>query len=118
VGRKYLGQQLTLLPNHELLILQRIVPAFLDQCRNLRLFQEEFVKPGYLREHLEVGKILRLEIAFGALGGIPDTAKPLPQLPVPGVASDHIHRICLKQVLESEAAFFGVKVSRWFLRNL
>ncbi len=84
--------------------------SFLDQRRNVFLFQKKFVKPCDLRKHLKVGEILRLEISFRPLRMIPMLAKPLPQLAVPRITSDQILRIRLKQVLQRKPALFIRKI--------
>ena len=51
----------------KLLIVQRVVVSFLDQRRDIWIFQKEFVKPCDLRKHLQIGEVLRLEISFRPL---------------------------------------------------
>ena len=73
-----------------------------DQRRNVFLFQKEFVEPRHLRQHLQVGKILRLKIALRAFRMIAVLAKPLPQFAISRIAPNQILRIRLKQILQCE----------------
>ena len=65
------GKQLPLPRNHKLLIVEGIVMAFRNQPRDVLLFQKKFVKPRDLREHLQIGEILRLEVALRPLRKTP-----------------------------------------------
>ena len=54
--------------------------ALLDQLRDVCFFQKEFIEPGDLREHLQVGEVLRLKVLLGPLGGCSVLAEAVPQL--------------------------------------
>src|SRR5258705_13983104 len=95
------------------LIVQRVVPAFLDQRGDFRVLKKEFVKPGNLRKHLQIGKVLRLEIFLGWLRTIAAATKTLPELPVARVAANHMNWIGLEKILQSESTLFGSKIFRW-----
>ena len=86
--------------------------TLLDECGDIRIFQEELVEPRDLGEHLQIGEVLRLKIFFGPFGGIARAAKSLPQFMVARIAADHVHRIRLKQILQGETAFVGSQVFR------
>src|SRR2546422_11553707 len=100
------------------LIVQRVVPAFLDQRGDFRVQKKEFVKPGDLREHLQVGEVLRLKIFLGPFGSITAATKTLPELAVTRIADNHGKRIGLEKILQSEAALFRSKIFRWLGRYL
>ena len=48
--------------DNEVLILQRIVALFLNEPIDVRIIQKEFIEPGNLRKHLQVGEILGRKI--------------------------------------------------------
>src|SRR5256714_3423724 len=98
--RQHTREQFSLSRNHKFLIIERVVMPFRDQRRNVFLLEEEFIEPSDLREHLQIGKILRLKIPFSAIRMIPLLAKPLPQFLVARIPSNDILRICLKQILQ------------------
>ena len=62
------AKQFALPRDHKPLVFERIVPAFADQFRNVRLRQKIFVEPSNLRQHLQIGEILRLKIFLRSLG--------------------------------------------------
>src|SRR5436309_3201388 len=75
----------------EPLIIQRVVPAFLDEGGNVLVLQKEFVKPGNLRKYLQIGEVLRLEIFLGSFGSIAAATKALPELAITVVAANHVN---------------------------
>ena len=104
MDRQNPAEQFALPRDHKALVFERIVPAFADQFGNVFLRQKILVEPSNLREHLQVGEILRLKILLRPLGRISRPAKLLPQLAVPRIAPDYIHRIRLKQILQRKPA--------------
>ena len=118
MNRQDPAEQVALPRNHKPLVFERVVPAFADQFRNIFLRQKIFVEPANLREHLQVGEILSLKIFFRALGRSARQMKSLPQLTVARIASDHIHRIRLKQILQRELALIPGQVFRRLGRDL
>ena len=86
----------------KLLIFERVVALFLDQRRNVFVFQKEFVEPCDLRQHLQVGEVLRIKIFFRFLGRIAMLAEPLEQLPVARIPPNHIRVVGLKKILQGE----------------
>src|ERR1700682_5853023 len=98
--------------DNEPLIVQRIVPAFLDQGSDLRVVKKKFVEPGNLREQLQVGEILWLEIFLGSFGSIAAATKALPELAVTRIAANHVNRIGLEKILQCEATLLGSKIFR------
>src|SRR5436190_12040221 len=100
------------------LIVQRVVPAFLDQGGDFRILKKEFVEPGNLRKHLQIGKVLRLEIFLGWFRTIPAATKTLPEFAVAWIAANHVNRIGLEKILQSESTLFGSKIFRWLRRHL
>ena len=81
VRGKHLAHQFALPGNDEGLILQRISLTFLDQRRDIRIFKKELIKPCDLREHLQIGKILRLKIFVGPLRRIAGAVEIAPKAP-------------------------------------
>ena len=73
-----LGQQFPLPLNHEALVVKRVIASFSNQSCNVRIVQKEFIEPGDLRKHLQVGKVLDREKLVGALRCAAGAAKPLP----------------------------------------
>src|SRR5690242_6654336 len=67
--RQNFADQLALALYYELLIFPRESPCFLDQLGNRWFFQEKFVVPCNLRQHLQIGVILSCKKTLGALGG-------------------------------------------------
>ena len=61
VRRQHATNEFALLAHDELLIVCRISAAFGDEGRDVWLLEKEFVEPGYLRENLQVGDVLRCE---------------------------------------------------------
>src|SRR5689334_17364137 len=100
--RKHPGNQFALVLNHEPLILQGIASFLFNQLLDLRLCEKEFVKPGNLRDHLQISKILLTEISFGSLRRFPATAETLPQLSISRITPDEMDRVRLKQILQGE----------------
>ena len=82
------------------------------QRRYVLLFQKEFVEPGNLRQHLQIGKILRLKIPLRPFRMIAMLAKPLPQFAIPRIAPNHILRIRLKQILQRKAPLLQRQIFR------
>src|SRR5580692_6081925 len=105
MGGQHFAQQRTLLTNHQRLIFDRESATFLDQRSDVGVFEKEFIKPRDLRENLQIRDVLCLKVFFGSLGRIARTAKTLPKLMVSRIAANHVERIRLKQILQSEAAF-------------
>ena len=91
-----LAYQFTLPGNDECLVFQRVPLPFFDQCRNFGIFEKEFIKPGDLREHLEVREVLRLKILIRPLRRIARASKALPQRLITRIPADHMYRIRLK----------------------
>ena len=114
---KHSRQQFPFARDDKLLIVQRIVATFGHQGRDVVFLEEEFIEPGDLRQNLQIGEILCLEISFRALGMISMLAKSLPQLAVPRITPDHILRICLEQVLERKPPLLDGKIFRRFCGN-
>ena len=100
------AEQFPLTADHEALIVEGIVVLLAHQFRNLAVLEKKLVEPCDLGEDLQIGEVLRLKELFSALRRIPGAAKALPQLTVSRVAPDQVHRIRLKQVLQSETALF------------
>src|SRR5271154_209925 len=100
MNRQNPAQQLTLSRYYESLVLKCIAPAFANQFRNVLLRQKVFVKPSNLREHLQVGEVLRLKIFLRSLGRVSRRVKFLKQLAVSRITPNDIHRIRLKQILQ------------------
>jgi hypothetical protein len=88
--RQNLAHQFPLARNHKTLIFERIIALFLDQRGDVFIFEKKLVEPGDLRQHLQVGEILRLKIFLGFLGRVPVLAESFPQFPVARIASDQI----------------------------
>ncbi len=84
------------------------------QRRHVLLFQKKLVEPRNLRQHLQIGKILRLKIPLRPLRMVPMLPKPFPQLAVPRIPPNHVQRIRLKQILQREPPL----VQRQILRRL
>ena len=118
VGGQNLGQQFPFTGHHEALIFQRVVASFLNEPGDVRIVQKKFIEPGDLREHLQVGKVLRREIFLGALGCAAGAAKVVPQLPVARIASNQVCRIGLEQILQRETTLVGSQVFCRFGGNL
>ncbi len=70
MGGQHFTQQSALSGDHECLILERESLTLLDQRGDIRIVQKELVEPCDLREHLQIGEVLRLKIFFGPFGGI------------------------------------------------
>jgi hypothetical protein len=66
--RQNLAHQFPLALNHKSLVVERIVPLLAHQRRNIFVFQKEFVEPGDLRKHLEIGEVLGLKEFLRPLG--------------------------------------------------
>ncbi len=84
--------------------------TFAYEGSDLRLFQEEFIEPSQLREDLEIGEVLRLEIFFGALGGSAAALIAIPEFGVSGIAGDQVIVIGLEKILQGEAALVGGQI--------
>ena len=112
MGRQNFAQQFPFPLNHEPLIVERILVTLRHQGRHRFLFQKEFVEPGKLRQHLQIGKILRLKIPFRPLRMIAMLAKPLPQFAIPRIAANQILRIGLKQILQREPPLLHRQIFR------
>ena len=54
-----LGQQFPLPRHDEALIFERVIASFLNEPRDVRITQKEFIEPGDLRKYLQIGKVLR-----------------------------------------------------------
>ena len=100
VRRQHSAHQFPFARNHKLLIVERVRMSLRNQRGDLFLFEEVFVEPSDLRQHLKIGEVLGLKIAFRPLGMVSMLAKALPQLTVAGITSNDILRICLKQILQ------------------
>src|SRR5579863_6778766 len=111
---KYFANQSTLSSDNKGLILEGEGMTFLDQCGNIRIFQKELVEPCDLGQHLQIGEVLRLKVFLSPLRRITGTAKSLPQLMVARIASDHVHRVRLKQVLQGEEPLVDREVLRGY----
>ena len=105
MGRKNQSQQLALPRNHLPLVVERIIPPFADQFRNVLLFPKIFVEPPNLRQHLQIGEILRQKIFVRFLRHASRAAKLLQQLAIPRISPDHIDGMGLKQILQRKPAF-------------
>ena len=75
---QHFSHQCTLSANHECLILEREPTTLFDECGDVWLVEEEFIKPCDLGEHLQVREILCLKIFVGSLGGVTGGVKSLP----------------------------------------
>src|SRR5208282_6415685 len=82
VRRQHLPEKLLLLAQRQQLIVAGIAALLAYQRRHVFIFQEEFVEPGDLREHLQIGEILRAEGAHGAVQVLAYAAELLEQLAV------------------------------------
>ena len=105
------GQQFALMGHHEALVVQRVAAAFLNEPGDVGIVQEVFVEPGDLREHLQVGKVLRREIFFRAFRCAAGVAKVVPQFLVARIASNQIYRIGLEEILQCEMTLVGSEIS-------
>ncbi len=105
MGRKNQPQQLPLARNDLPLIVERIIPPFADQFRNVLLFLKVLVEPPDLRQHLQVGEILRQKILVRFLRHASRAAKLLEQLAIARISPDHINGMSLKQILQRKPAF-------------
>jgi hypothetical protein len=86
--------------------------------QRFRILQEEFVKPGDLGEHLQIGEVLGLEVFVRALRVVAGTAEALPQLAIARVAANHVDVVGLEQVLQGKAPLFWRQVSSRLGRDL
>jgi len=80
IGGQHALQNLVLLAHHEALILFAIALTFFHQCLDRRIAQVILVKPGNLREHLQVA-IVALGEGDGGVGRLRPGGKHL--LPQP-----------------------------------
>ena len=102
----------------EALIIQRVIAALLNQGSDFGVLKKKFVKPCNLRKHLQVGKVLCLEIFLGWFGTAAAATKTLPQFTVTRIAANHVNRVSLEKILQGEAALLGSKIFRWLGRYL
>ena len=75
MGRQNPRQQLALLGYHQALIVERIISLLADQFGNIFFFEKIFVEPSNLREHLQIGEVLRQKISLCLFGNRAGTAK-------------------------------------------
>ena len=108
--RKHLGQQLAFALDRETLVFQRVVAAFLDQLRNLRIVEKEFVEPCNLREHLQIGKVLGLKIFLGPLRRITCAPESFPQFLIARVTAYQMDWVGLEQILQCEMTLVECEV--------
>ena len=92
--------------------------SLLDQIGDAGFFQEKLIEPSDLGEHLQVGKVLRLKIFFGALRRLARIAEALPKFVIARIAADHVHGICLKKILQRKAPLVRSKVLGRFGSNV
>jgi len=88
---------------------QMVDVSMLD-CQ-IAVLEKEFVKPGDLRQHLQVREVLRKKKLFGTFRVRAGAAKALKQFCVTRIASDEIGGIRLEKILESETALFERQVA-------
>ena len=118
MSRKHFGEQFAFASDNKALIIEGIISCFLDQRSDFGFLEEELIEPGDLREHLEISEILRLKIFFGTVRRLAGAAETLPQFAVARVATDHVDRVRLKEILQGKAALVRGEVFGWFGCNV
>ena len=108
-----LRQHFALLGDHEFLVfeLNSHGPSSISAATS-GSSQEELVKPRDLRQHLQIGEVLRLKILLCPLRRICRRSESFPQFVVSRITPDHVHRIRLEQVLQREAPFVRRQIRR------
>jgi hypothetical protein len=96
MGGQDLCQQFLFLLNYELLILEGVAMTFSDQGCDICLVEEELVKPGDLRKHLQVGEVLGLKKLLGTFGRIAGAAETIAKFLISGIAADQVYGVGLK----------------------
>ncbi len=86
------------------LVFERIVASFCNQRSDIFFFQKKLVEPGELRQHLEVGEILRLKVFLCPLRGRSLITKAVEQFLITRIAADEVGGIGLKQILQGKTA--------------
>src|SRR5207302_2951289 len=97
-------QQFLLPSDHETLIVERVISSFVDQRCDVFLVQKEFIKPRNLRQNLQISEVLRLKVSLCTLGRFAMLAESFQQFPVTRISPDQIGWVCLKKILQGEAA--------------
>ena len=99
------GQQFALPRDHEALIVQRVIRALFESARDIGIVQKEFVEPGDLRKHLQIGKVLRLKKLLGCFRGYRRHRESGPRIRGTGdSAQSDVFRIGLEQILQRKVA--------------
>src|ERR1041385_2836675 len=113
-----LSHQLLLTRDYQSLIFLGVAPTFSNKFRDIGILEEKLIEPCDLRQHLQIGVVLQLEDLPRTLRGSALVAKMIPEFAVPGITSNHVFWIGLKQVLQRELALAGVKISGGLGRDL
>src|SRR5581483_7421464 len=82
-----------LLGQHQALVMLVVIASLSDQQGNLRIVEEKLVKPGELRQHLKICKILRLKELDGMRGVAAGAPEALKQFVIARVTSYQVNRI-------------------------
>src|SRR5947209_14465941 len=103
IRRQHRRQNLSLLGDDELLVVWRIVALLRHQSLDFLLLQKKLVKPCQLREHLQVGEVLRGEALLRRLRLELERTEMLVQLFVSWIPPHNVRGVRLKKILQREA---------------
>src|SRR3954465_8857304 len=81
------------------------------------LFKKKLIKPRNLRKHLQISKILRLEISLRAIRIASLLPKPVPQFFVARLPANYVPRIRLEQILQPKTPLILRQIFRGSGRN-
>src|SRR3984957_18206768 len=116
--RQHSSKKFSFQRNHKTLVLEREVSSLADQLRDIFFPQKIFIEPPDLREHLQIGEILRLKIFLRALCRIPRRLKLLQQLAISRIPSNNIRMIRLKQIAQRKPPLFQGQIFRSLARDI
>src|SRR5262249_60448375 len=97
VGGQNLREKFLLPMNDKLLVCLRVIASFFYQLGDVRVVQPEFIKPGNLREHLEISNVIVIEKTGGSSAVSGETLKSFPKFPLARITANHILPISLKK---------------------
>src|SRR5215470_14488727 len=101
VSGQNLSKEFLLLMNNKLLVCLCVIAPFFYQLADV-IVQPEFIKPGNLREHLEISNVIVIKETGSTSAVAGETLKSFPQFPVARIPANHVLHISLEEVFQRE----------------